>query len=87
MIGKENLYERKKTYSSPVLTLAMILSVLCVPALAEGPEDPAPEAAEEESIPEGNQAEGAWVYEVVQAAMAAPRPWRSRRRSRRGGRR
>lgn len=62
----------RKRILALVLTLAMILSVLCVPALAEGPEDPAPEAAEEESIPEGNQAEGAWVYEVVQAAMGGP---------------
>lgn len=46
------------------LTLAMVLSLLCVPGMAAG--------TEEESIPEGNQAEGTWVYEVVQAAMGGP---------------
>ena len=53
-----------------MLTVAMLLSLLCVPALADEPAGP-PDA-EEETIPEGNQAEGAWVYEVSQAAMGGP---------------
>ena len=54
----------RKRLLALVLTLAMVLSLLCVPGLAA--------EAEEDSIPEGNQAEGAWVYEVVQAAMGGP---------------
>lgn len=62
--------KKKKRFLALLLTAAMLLSLLCVPVLADGPDGPAPE--EEETIPEGNQAEGAWVYEVSQAAMGGP---------------
>ena len=47
-----------------LLMAAMLASLLAMPVLAD-------EAAEEE-IPTGNQAEGAWIYEVSQAAMVGP---------------
>lgn len=47
-----------------LLTAVMVLGLLLVPGLAA--------EAEEDTIPEGNQAEGAWVYEVTQMSMGGP---------------
>lgn len=52
-----------------------ILSLLLASALVTGLAAPALAAddnAEERSIPLGNQTEGAWVYEVAEAAMGGP---------------
>ena len=52
-----------------------ILSLLLASALVTGLAAPALAAddnAEEQSIPLGNQTEGAWVYEVAEAAMGGP---------------
>ena len=52
-----------------------ILSLLLASALVTGLAAPALAAddnAEEQSIPQGNQTEGAWVYEVTEAAMGGP---------------
>lgn len=54
------------------LAAAMLLSLLCVPALADGTDGPSAANTGEESIPEGNQAQGAWVYEVTQMSMGGP---------------
>lgn len=50
-----------------LLLAAMMLSMFCIPVLAD---DPAPEAAAEtEEVPTGNQTEGNWVYEVAAGEM------------------
>lgn len=52
-----------------------ILSLLLTSALVAGfaaPALSADAAAEEQSVPQGNQTEGAWVYEVTEAAMGGP---------------
>ena len=48
------------------LSAVMILSLLISPGLAADTE------TEQDPIPEGNQAEGAWVYEVTQMSMGGP---------------
>lgn len=47
-----------------LLTAVMVLGLLLVPGLAAETED--------DAIPQGNQAEGAWVYEVTQMSMGGP---------------
>ena len=55
----------KKRLLSLLLVFAMVLTFMAVPVMAA-------DGAEEETVPTGNQTEGAWVYEVTQAAMGGP---------------
>lgn len=57
---------REKRALSLLLVLTMVVSLLSLPALAAG------DSGEEETIPQGNQTEGSWVYEVTEAAMGGP---------------
>lgn len=57
---------REKRALSLLLVLTMVVSLLSLPALAAG------DTGEEETIPQGNQTEGSWVYEVTEAAMGGP---------------
>lgn len=61
--------KRTKQLLSLFLALALVMSFAAVPVLAAG--DTA-DAEEKESIPEGNQTEGNWVYEVAEAQMGGP---------------
>ena len=58
----------KKSRRLPALFLSavMVLGLLISPGLAADTE------TEQDPIPEGNQAEGAWVYEVTQMSMGGP---------------
>ena len=54
-----------------LLVFAMVMTFMAVPVLAaDVPMAISEEPAEE--VPTGNQTEGAWVYEVAQAAMGGP---------------
>lgn len=56
--------KQRKRFLSLGLTAVMLFGLLAVPSIAA--------EAEQETIPEGNQVEGIWVYEVTQAAMGGP---------------
>ena len=64
---------KKRRILALSLALAMLLGLLAVPVLADGPEGPPDAEPEETAVPEGNQMEGAWIYEVAQAmGMGGP---------------
>ena len=60
--------KRVKRAASVLLALTMVLGYTAAPVFAAGDTGD----AEKESIPQGNQTEGAWVYEVAEAAMGGP---------------
>ena len=65
----------KRRIAALTLVLAMLLGLLAVPVLADGPDgppDPEDTAEETAEIPTGNQAEGNWIYEVTQPMMGGP---------------
>ena len=60
--------KRGKRAASMLLALTMVLGYAAAPVFAARDTG----EAEKESIPQGNQTEGAWVYEVAEAAMGGP---------------
>ena len=60
--------KRVKRAASVLLALTMVLGYTAAPVFAAGDTGD----AEKETIPQGNQTEGAWVYEVAEAAMGGP---------------
>ena len=60
--------KRGKRAASLLLALALVLSYAAVPVFAAGETGD----TEKESIPQGNQTEGSWVYEVAEGAMGGP---------------
>ena len=60
--------KRGKRAASMLLALTMVLGYAAAPVFAAGDAGD----AEKESIPQGNQTEGSWVYEVAEAAMGGP---------------
>ena len=59
--------KRGKRAASLLLALALVLSYAAVPVFAAGETGD----TEKESIPQGNQTEGSWVYEVAEGAMGS----------------
>lgn len=57
--------KRGKRAASLLLALTLVLSYVAVPVFAAGETGD----TEKESIPQGNQTEGSWVYEVAEGAM------------------
>ena len=51
--------KKTRRFLALLLGAVMVLGLLAVPGMAADTED--------DPVPEGNQAEGAWVYEVSQA--------------------
>ena len=60
--------KRGKRAASLLLALTLVLSYAAVPVFAAGETGD----TEKESIPQGNQTEGSWVYEVAEGAMGGP---------------
>lgn len=60
--------KRGKAAASLLLALTLVLSYAAVPVFAAGETGD----TEKESIPQGNQTEGSWVYEVAESAMGGP---------------
>ena len=60
--------KRGKRAASLLLALTLVLSYVAVPVFAAGETGD----TEKESIPQGNQTEGSWVYEVAEGAMGGP---------------
>lgn len=63
--------KRGKRAASLLLALTLVLSYAAVPVFAAGETG----NTEKESIPQGNQTEGSWVYEVAEGAHGWP--WRA----------